>query len=217
MNHLFSSDSIFFRGMSKVFDVVLLSTVFALACLPIVTIGPAITALYYSTVKCIRRGRGYVVKEFFTSFKRDFRLAFYMEMFLFIAGYILYINLKMSMEIPNFLLSVLRYVYVGLGVLVIFVSIYAFPFISRFQLSLKVLLQLALFLSIRHLLTTLISIILLFGAFALVYLSYGAALFFVPVILIFLISILMEKHLKACMKLVQNGGSGKDRDEWYLE
>lgn len=217
MNHFFSTDSFFFRFMSKIFDLVMLSTVFTLCCLPIITIGPALSALYYSTVKCLRRGRGYIISEFMKAFKRDFKLAFLMEVFLLIVGYLLHLNFKISTEIPNDLMNSLRYVHLGIGIMAICIAIYAFPMISRFQIGLKVLLQLAFFLSIRHLITTVVSMILLFGAFALVYLSYGAALFFVPVIVVFLISIMMEKHLKDCMKLVKNPDSNENKDEWYME
>ena len=71
MNKLFDINNPFFKFMSKFFDLMVLSLIFTVCCIPIVTIGPAITALYYSTVKNVRRDRSYAYKEFFHSFKRD--------------------------------------------------------------------------------------------------------------------------------------------------
>ena len=73
------------------------------------------------------------------------------------------------------------------------------------------------YLALRHLLTTVVSIILLFGAFVLVYISAGLALIFVPVLVTLLISILMERVLIKCMDLVKTDENYEDRDQWYLE
>lgn len=217
MNNFFNADNFFFRFMTKFFDAVLLSITFSLFCLPIVTIGPAITALYYSTVKCLRRGRGYVLSEFLRAFKRDFKQSFILEIILLVVAYILYLDLRVSLETGEFFVNMFHYVYLGVAVLVSFIAIYAFPIISRFQLRTRELLKLSLFMSIRHLMTTLVSIVLLLGAFVSVYLSYGLALFLTPVVTVLLISIMMERHLKACMKMVDKNTETDNKDEWYLE
>ena len=41
--------------LSKLGDIMLLSLCFLLGCLPVITIGPATTALYDTAVHCIRR------------------------------------------------------------------------------------------------------------------------------------------------------------------
>lgn len=217
MNNFFNVDNFFFRFMTKFFDAVLLSITFSLFCLPIVTIGSAITALYYSTVKCLRRGRGYVLSEFLRAFKRDFKQGLIMEIFLLVVNYIIYLDLRVSLETGKFFINMFHYVYLGVGILAIFIGIYAFPLISRFQLTTKQLLKLSLYMSIRYLLTTVVSAILLFGSFVLVYLSYGLGLFLVPVVTVLLISIMMERHLKACMKMVDGNNGTNNKDEWYLE
>ena len=42
---------------------------------PIVTIGPALTALYYMTLKMARNEETYIIRGFFKSFKENFRQA----------------------------------------------------------------------------------------------------------------------------------------------
>ena len=217
MGNLFNMNNFFFRFMGKLFDAVALSIVYTLVCLPIVTIGPATSALYYATVKSIRRDRSYPIKEFFKAFKRDFKQSFVVGLILVVVGVILYVDVKFAINFINNSLTYMRYLYLIIGIVVSFISVYIFPLISRFSLKLSELFKLSFYLALRHLLTTVVSVILLFGSFVLVYISAGLAMIFVPVLVNLLISIMMEKVLIKCMDMVQTDGNNENKDEWYLE
>ncbi|MDD3173509.1 MAG: YesL family protein, partial [Herbinix sp.] len=75
MGNFFNIDNGFFAFLSKVCDILFLSIIWVAFCIPIITIGPANTALYYATVKVIRRDRGYLFREFFKSFRMNFKRA----------------------------------------------------------------------------------------------------------------------------------------------
>ena len=217
MGNLFNMNNFFFRFMGKLFDAVALSIVYTLVCLPIVTIGPATSALYYATVKSIRRDRSYPIKEFFKAFKRDFKQSFVVGLILVVVGVILYVDVKLAINFINSSLTYMRYLYLIIGIVVSFIAVYIFPLISRFSLKLSGLFKLSFYLALRHLLTTVVSVILLFGSFVLVYISAGLAMIFVPVLVNLLISIMMEKVLIKCMDMVQTDGNNENKDEWYLE
>ena len=217
MGNLFNMNNFFFRFMGKLFAAVALSIVYTLVCLPIVTIGPATSALYYATVKSIRRDRSYPIKEFFKAFKRDFKQSFVVGLILVVVGVILYVDVKFAINFINNSLTYMRYLYLIIGIVVSFIAVYIFPLISRFSLKLSELFKLSFYLALRHLLTTVVSVILLFGSFVLVYISAGLAMIFVPVLVNLLISIMMEKVLIKCMDMVQTDGNNENKDEWYLE
>ena len=217
MGNLFNMDNAFFRFMGKLFDVVALNIVFIIVCIPLVTIGPAISALYYASVKSIRRDRSYPIKEFFKAFKRDFRQSFIVGLILVVVGVILYVDVKFAINFINNSLTYMRYLYLIIGIVVSFIAVYIFPLISRFSLKLSELFKLSFYLALRHLLTTVVSVILLFGSFVLVYISAGLTMIFVPVLVNLLISIMMEKVLIKCMDMVQTDGNNENKDEWYLE
>ena len=217
MGNLFNMNNFFFRFMGKLFDAVALSIVYTLVCLPIVTIGPATSALYYATVKSIRRDRSYPIKEFFKAFKRDFKQSFVVGLILVVVGVILYVDVKFAINFINNSLTYMRYLYLIIGIVVSFIAVYIFPLISRFSLKLSELFKLSFYLALRHLLTTVVSVIMLFGSFVLVYISAGLAMIFVPVLVNLLISIMMEKVLIKCMDMVQTDGNNENKDEWYLE
>ena len=73
LQSFFNPDNAVWSFINKIIDLVVLSLLFTLCCLPIVTIGPACTALYYTAVKCIRRHRSYSAKEFFSAFRTNLR------------------------------------------------------------------------------------------------------------------------------------------------
>ena len=217
MGNLFNMDNAFFRFMGKLFDVVALNLVFIIACIPIVTIGPAISALYYASVKSIRRDRSYPIKEFFKAFKRDFKQSFIVGLILVLAAVIIYVDIRFVVDYIKNDFTAMRYVYLVIGLVISFISVYIFPLISRFSLKISGLFRLSFYLAIRHLLTTIVSIILLFGGFVLVYISAGLALLFVPVLVNLLISIMMEKVLIKCMDMVQTDENYENKDQWYLD
>ena len=75
MNRSLSTDNPIMNFLTIVCDIVILHFLWLLTSLPILTIGASTTALYYTTMKCIRNGQGGVVKLFFKSFRENFKQA----------------------------------------------------------------------------------------------------------------------------------------------
>lgn len=73
MKSFFNSDNFIFRLSATVLDIVVLSLMWLVFCIPIVTIGPATAALYYSTVKCVRFKEAGTYKNFLDSFRSNLR------------------------------------------------------------------------------------------------------------------------------------------------
>ncbi|MFQ9510793.1 MAG: DUF624 domain-containing protein, partial [Lachnospiraceae bacterium] len=59
MGGLFNLDNPVWRFIGKLVDVALLNLLWIICCIPIVTIGPATTAMYYVTLKLVRDEEGY--------------------------------------------------------------------------------------------------------------------------------------------------------------
>lgn len=75
MGKLFDMDSPFVRVMNKVADLMLLNILTLVCCLPIVTIGASLTACHYVALKIKRGEEGYITRDFFKSFKMNFKQA----------------------------------------------------------------------------------------------------------------------------------------------
>ncbi len=59
--------------LNKMTDLILLNILWMVCCLPVITAGAATTAMYYVSITSIRCGDGYVIRRFFSSFKKNFR------------------------------------------------------------------------------------------------------------------------------------------------
>ncbi len=75
MDRIFNMDNKFFTFMGKAADLILLNIIFLICCLPVVTIGASVTAMYYVTLKMVRNEESYISRSFFQSFRQNFRQA----------------------------------------------------------------------------------------------------------------------------------------------
>lgn len=121
-----------FKGMEKVGDLLLVNLLFVVCRLPVVTIGASATAMYYVLGR-IRRQEGTVTKDFFRSFRENFRQATLYWGVLLLVALALYWNFRLISGWTGTLYSVMM-------VLLILVSWFAvswgslvFPLLSRFD------------------------------------------------------------------------------------
>ena len=61
--------------LSGLIDLIFAGLLWLLCSLPVVTLGAATTALYYTVMKCVRHNRGRVAPTFFHGFRSNFRQA----------------------------------------------------------------------------------------------------------------------------------------------
>ncbi|NLK26929.1 MAG: YesL family protein, partial [Clostridiales bacterium] len=185
---------------------------------PIFTIGPANTALYYATVKVIRRERGYLIREFFKSFKLNFKQGAIIGILLTLVTFFLGFDLLWAwINQESFRLgSALFGIFIAMSVMMLCISIYIYPILSRFEMTIKQIFKAATFMSIRHLPST-IGMMLIIAASALGIFFIPILLFVLPAAATYLISLLMERVLKKYMPESQGPGEETGKDEWYLE
>ena len=73
MRGIFNYNNGIFRAINKFIDCVFVSILWIIASLPIITFGASTTALYYTVRKVIRYERSGIWKEFWSSFKLNFK------------------------------------------------------------------------------------------------------------------------------------------------
>ena len=71
----FSLENPIWKFIGNLADFFLLSCLWYLCCLPVVTAGAATTALYYVTLKMARGQEGQLIPAFFHSFKQNLKQA----------------------------------------------------------------------------------------------------------------------------------------------
>lgn len=156
MRKFFNLDSPFMIFLSNLTDVVILNVICLICCIPIVTIGPSITAMHYVTLKMIKEENGYVVKNFFKSFKENFKqsVIVWIVFLIITAVFILDFRILQNMGInENKIISIV------IGAIYLFACItimYVFPILSRFSNTLGQTVKNALFMSILHIFKTMV-------------------------------------------------------------
>lgn len=137
MGKIFDMDSPVMRFLSRMADLMIMNLIMTICCIPIITIGASVTAMHYVMLKMVRGEEGYIVKDFFKSFKQNFKQStiiwLIMLVFIFVfTGDYLIINYS-GIEFPQNM----AYVLMGVALLLFVVSTYIFPVLSHFDNTVK--------------------------------------------------------------------------------
>ena len=159
---LFNFDNVFFRGMNKLVDCVYVSFLWLICCIPIFTIGASTSALYYTVHKSIRGGRAYVGRSFFHAFRQNFKQATLSWLVMLLVLLVLIFDAWFMREMlaQGEQIGVMFYVYCVGILFAVGWGCYMFPYVARFENTVKATLKNAVLLELRHLPWSLLLILL---------------------------------------------------------
>jgi uncharacterized membrane protein YesL len=101
-------------------------------------------------------------------------------------------------------------------VIAISITIYIFPILSRFNMTLKQLFKTAFYMSMKHLPSTVAMLIIVIAAYF-ACLVMPVVLFILPGTVAFLCSLFLERIFKKYMPKSEGSPEETGKDEWYLE
>ena len=158
MSNFFSLDGKVYQFGSFLLDIIKIGFLWTLFSLPIITIGASTTAMYFV---CTKKGAGediYIFRNFFKSFKENFKQSTIIYSILLIVGLILWSNLHILGQLDmGFLGSV---VHVALWFMILQLAVTAtnvFAIISRFEMTTFGAIRYGWFMGYRHFFTLLIN------------------------------------------------------------
>lgn len=187
--------------------------------LQMITLGPATAALYYTCVKTIRRGRGYITKEFFKAFKSNFKTGASAALTIAVGVYIIWIDYQYANSLSAAGDNSAFIYFTGCNIFAIFLvltGVMIFPVMSRFNVSFKELIKLSLTMAVRHIFTT-IAVMALLVVSAVIVILFIPALFIVPAGCMVLCSMLIERVFKKYMPKPDKPDEESGKDTWYYE
>lgn len=153
MGGLFDYDSKLFQLLLRITDVVVLSLLWFLCSLPIITLGASTSALYYTAMKLVRQRGDSTISMFFHAFKENFKASLPVTLILLAVGYALVADYSLMAEklggnpVFHGLCIVVLLLYAAIASLL-------FPVLAKFRCTLKQLLRNVLLLVVQHPLTT---------------------------------------------------------------
>ncbi|MDD3796002.1 MAG: DUF624 domain-containing protein [Lachnospiraceae bacterium] len=164
MKNLFSMDGGLFRFLSGLADMMILNIIFLICCIPVVTIGAAVTSLSYVMLKMRDNEEGYIVRSFFKAFKMNFKQSTLIWLMLLFFAVVLGLDFYLLSNMTGMLAQVMRVlVYMG-GIIWLMIFLYVFPLQSRFYNSIRNTLKNAVLLSLANFPKTLSMIVLVVAA-----------------------------------------------------
>ncbi|MBQ9234114.1 MAG: YesL family protein [Lachnospiraceae bacterium] len=179
----FDEKLIYKRILNRVVDAIALSIIFSVCCLPVITIGPALTALYYAAIKDMTDKDRHVVRNFFKSFKSNFKqstliflmflVVYFISGFDFIYGMYVWHNAQSKMG------AIMIFVNILVLLLVTMIFIFVFPLQAKFDNPIRVQLKNAFSLALKNIPAGLLIIIVLLLSSSVIYAVPLTIIFFV--------------------------------------
>lgn len=214
LKKLFGIDGSFTNIMSHLADLVILSALWLLCCIPVVTIVPATAALYYACVKSLRKEHGTPVGEFKSFFASNWKQGIGLSILYLLLGALVGGNLYavFQMDPQSGLYQIYIAVSVWLGMLYLFLSVYLPAVYSRFEYGTVEHLKNSLIMAVRHTITSLI-ICAVTAAGVYLMIRYIVFLFVLPAVLAFVNSYGLEKVFRKYMIKTEEN----ENQSWYWE
>ena len=151
---MLQKDGKFVKVLNRIADLVGLNLLAILFCIPIITIGASITAVYGCIFRIQEKREGYLTKDFWKLFKECFRSS----TIIYLVGVAVVAMLYLDYQIfaTDSRLDILQVLVVAGGILVAEIFTYAFPMETYFENSLKATVKNALLLGISNIPYTLL-------------------------------------------------------------
>lgn len=157
---LFNLDSPLMQWLGKLADLMIINILTLILCIPIITIGPALTAAHYVCLKMVRDEECYIVKSYFKSFKENFKqatviwLIFLAAIGVFAGDY--YIITKSGLEFNN----VLKTAIIVVAILLLMIAVFIFPALAKFDNTIRATFKNAFFMAVLQLPKTVLMVVL---------------------------------------------------------
>ena len=190
--------------LNRLGDLFLLNIIYLVSCIPVVTIGAATTALYYTTFKMAENRESYVWRDYRQSFRKNWKQATEIWMILLAMILVLGADLLLIGGMSQALGAVVALVVIVLSIFLIMMGIYVFPVLARFDNTIKNIMKNALIMSIRHLPSTAVIVILHGVPLLLLLFSMEVFVRGVLAVLLFTVSILAYIQSKLFVKIFKN-------------
>lgn len=212
---IFGIDTPFFRLMSMIGDLMLLNLMWIVFSLPVITIGASTTALLYTGMKLARGRDGYVVSNFWKSFKLNLKQSTVIWLLLLLFGGALGYAGWFWMNRESGISRILAVLAIGLAILYLIELMFVFAVQAKFTNTIMNTMKNALVMGIQNFPITILCIV---GVGLLAGLNYT---FFVANILTLVIGVgalgwvLGMLYNLAFRKYLPKEEKRKD-DEWHI-
>lgn len=214
MGNFLNMENPFFQFMNKVGNMILVTGLWLLGCIPIITIGTSTAAMYYATSKSVRREVGYVSREFWKAYKMNLKNGIILTLGLLAIAAFLILDRLYVHNADTTVGGLMIMVYNFMILLCMSVTLYLFPNLSRFTMGKKDLIKLSFFMVFRHLPTTLALLAICILGIIGVYLI-PVLIILIPGLVCYVDSFLIDRVMLKYMPKPEEGS--EEAEKWYYQ
>ena len=198
--NFFNPDNWLWRGFGRLADFFLLSALWILCSIPVVTIGTASIALYDTVAHCFRYNEGGMVSRFFRTFKRELVRGILLTVVWAGAGYLLNVSYQIMTQLGDgsTFWTILSLVYFVILTIPVGMACWAIGLQSRFTYGFGQLHKNAAMFALGYFPRT-IAIVLIFVVFYNVLINIFILVMFLPALMVNLQSMFMEPVFRKYM------------------
>lgn len=146
----FRYDSPFFEFLNTLASFIGLNVLFLITCLPVVTIGPALTALYTVTMQEARQEHGYIFSTYLKAFRSSFGPSCIGFLLYLAAAAVLIFNAAFWAALGTVPANLILLLIMFAIVVTVICFLYTFPLLARFDGSLKQVMKSAFPIAMAH-------------------------------------------------------------------
>ena len=130
---LLEVDSPLMQGMNRLGDLLWLNLLTLFCCIPVITVGPALTAMHYTALKIVRNEESYITRNFFKAFRKNLRQGIavwliLLAVLLVLAGDFYIVNFS-GLEFN----SLMQIILMAAFLLTVFTAAFVFPVLAKFE------------------------------------------------------------------------------------
>lgn len=184
MGNFFNPDGSIMKALSRIADLAILNVLWLICCVPVVTAGAATTALFSVTLKMVKNEESYIFRDYIKALRRNFKQStiiwIILLAFMMVLGADYYIMCWWDSQWRYPMLTVI----ILAGLVLLFVGLYIFPLVAKFENTIREYFKNAALMSIRHLpYTIILAVIFVIQAYAWVYMLVNYQYF--PLLILF--------------------------------
>lgn len=164
----FNLDSPLMKVLNRLTDILWLNILTFFCSIPIITAGASFTALHYVCLKIIRDEEGYVTKEYFKSWKKNFGQATVIWLIVLVVSGLLVADLY-CISVMSTNTAILFAAIIAAAIFVLMTALYVFPVLSHFENTIRGTIKNSFYMSIFALPRTILSVLIFVSPLALLY------------------------------------------------
>ena len=156
MRSILDPESPVLQFITKLVYSVWLNILWFVCCIPIITIGPATTALFYCSQKMARDEEGHITRAFFHSFRTNFKQGVCIGLIMTISGAVLIFDgfVLLRLYKTSAFWAILTAVFIVACIAWLIVFMWVFPLLAHFDNTTAAMFKNAIILGMRFLLCT---------------------------------------------------------------